>query len=119
MEYSGGGLMKIKTFQFKGILVEYDVPLSDVPCGSCVDCCSNLSPYLTEEELMSGQYVYSFMKVDGCDRPVVAIPKAEHGGCMYLINQKCSIYERRPKSCRQFDCRTPETSHPKITNKFA
>jgi Fe-S-cluster containining protein len=37
---------------------------------------------------------------------------------MYLVNNKCSIYDDRPISCRQFDCRTPETSHPKVANKF-
>jgi FkbM family methyltransferase len=37
---------------------------------------------------------------------------------MYLVNNQCSIYSDRPISCRQFDCRKPETSHPKITNKF-
>jgi len=111
--------MKLNTFQFKGITIERDVPLSDVPCGSCVDCCSKLTPYLTAEEFMSGQYAYTFMQTEPNAEPVITIPKAEHGGCMYLVNNKCDIYNRRPKACRQFDCRTSETSHPKISNKFA
>jgi len=110
--------MKFKTFEFKGVIVSTDLQESDVPCGSCFDCCSKLSPYLTEEEFLSGKYNYTFLRVDGFDKPVIAVPKAEHGGCMYLVNNKCTIYERRPKSCRQFDCRTPESGHHKITNKF-
>lgn len=110
--------MKFKTFEFKGVLVTTDLPESDVPCGSCFDCCSKLSPYLTEEEFLSGKYNYTFLKIDGFDKPIIAVPKAEHGGCMYLVNERCTIYNRRPKSCRQFDCRIPESSHPKITNKF-
>lgn len=111
--------MKLNTFQFKGITIERDVPLSDVPCGSCVDCCSKLTPYLTAEEFMSGQYAYTFMETGPNSEPAITIPKAQHGGCMYLVNNKCDIYHRRPKACRQFDCRTPEMSHPIISNKFA
>lgn len=111
--------MKINTFEFKGITIEMDVPISDVPCGSCTDCCSKLTPYLTQEEFMSGQYAYTFMRVDESDEPVITVPKGTHGGCMYYVNNSCTIYDKRPKSCRQFDCRYPETSHPKITNKFS
>jgi Fe-S-cluster containining protein len=27
------------------------------------------------------------------------------GSCVYLGDQGCSIYERRPQMCRAFDCR--------------
>ena len=27
------------------------------------------------------------------------------GGCPFLINNRCSIYKFRPKTCRYFDCR--------------
>jgi FkbM family methyltransferase len=110
--------MKIGTFTFKGITIESEYPISDVPCGTCVDCCSKLTPYLTNEEFISGDYAYTFMKVDGSEEPVITIPKSVDGGCMYLVNNRCSIYSKRPKACRQFDCRYPETSHAKISNKF-
>lgn len=111
--------MRMNTVQFKGIVIERDVPNSDVPCGACAECCTKLSPYLTIEEFSSGNYAYTFVKIEGADMPVIAIPKNKNGGCMYFIDNKCSIYESRPKACRQFDCRNPETSHPKIPNKFA
>jgi FkbM family methyltransferase len=110
--------MEIKTFQFKGITIKNDLPISDVPCGSCVDCCSKLTPHLTDEEFKSGKYAYTFMESPLSEDPVITIPKGIHGGCMYLVNNKCSIYNDRPISCRQFDCRKIETSHPKVTNKF-
>lgn len=108
----------MKTFQFKGITIKNDFPISDVPCGSCFDCCSKLTPHLTDEEFKSGKYAYTFMQSPISDEPVITIPKAVHGGCMYLVDNKCSIYDDRPISCRQFDCRTVETSHPKVSNKF-
>jgi FkbM family methyltransferase len=110
--------MEMKTFQFKGITIKNDLPISDVPCGSCFDCCSKLTPHLTDEEFKSGKYAYTFMQSPLSEEPVITIPKAVHGGCMYLVNNKCSIYNDRPISCRQFDCRNPETSHQTITNKF-
>jgi len=110
--------MKIKTFEFKGITVQTEHPESTVPCGSCVDCCSKLSPFLTEEEFRSARYAYTFINVPGSDKPAIVIPRTPAGACMYLINNRCSIYENRPQGCRQFDCRDPETSHPRVTNKF-
>jgi Fe-S-cluster containining protein len=111
--------MIIKTIEFKGIAIAHDVPESDVPCGSCAVCCEKLSPYLTPEEFASGEYAYTFMRVDGLDVPTITIPKSTQGGCMYYVNNKCSIYNKRPLACRQFDCRDPRTSHPKIPNRFA
>jgi len=110
--------MKIKTYTFKGVTIETEHPASNVPCGTCFDCCSKLSPYLTEEEFKLGKYVYTFLNVPGSELPAIAVPRSASGGCMYLVNDKCSIYNDRPKACRQFDCRNPETSHPKISNKF-
>ncbi|CAB4124380.1 Putative zinc- or iron-chelating domain containing protein [uncultured Caudovirales phage] len=110
--------MKYKTVSFKGIIIENDQPISDVPCGDCVKCCSGLSPYLTEAEFASGKYMYTFYRVGDADKPVIAIPRAKDGACMYLVNSRCSIYEDRPYACRQFDCRNPESGHPKIPNQF-
>ena len=29
----------------------------------------------------------------------------DHGHCPMLVNDKCSIYEHRPRTCRTYDCR--------------
>lgn len=121
MTGSIGGIiihMEVKIVDFSAAFITKNLPESQVPCGTCADCCSKLAPLLSEEEAASGKYAYTLIKVDGVENPVVSVPRAPHGGCMYLVDNKCSIYETRPRSCRQFDCRKPEASHPKITNKF-
>jgi Fe-S-cluster containining protein len=110
--------MKYQTFSMKAVAIERDLPDSDVPCDSvgCTECCERLAPYLTPEEFTSGQYLYTFVKDGDPDKPLIAVPKTEHG-CVYLDhNKKCTIYDRRPRACRQFDCRL--NHHPKIINKF-
>lgn len=109
--------MKYKTFYVKAIAIEHDLPESDVPCQSvsCTECCEKLSPYLTEDEVNSGQYVYTLVNIGGPE-PAFSIPRIE-SGCVYLNHEKkCTIYDKRPLSCRQFDCR--KDHHPKIQNKF-
>jgi Fe-S-cluster containining protein len=49
--------------------------------------------------------------------PLVAMfKKTPTGGCSMFIDGKCSIYDYRPKSCRQFDCRS---HHHPATAKIA
>lgn len=111
--------MKYKTIYLKALIIESEEELSDVPCTSvgCTECCEKLSPFLTEEEAASGKYIYSLIDVGDPEKPGIAIPRTERG-CVYLDhNKQCTIYEIRPKSCRQFDCR--KGHHPKISNKFA
>lgn len=111
-------ILKYKTVYLKAIIVETGAPESDVPCQSvnCTECCERLAPFLTEEEFNSGQYLYTFVNAGDTDKPAIAVPRTD-AGCVYLSHdKKCTIYERRPTSCRQFDCRSGH--HPKITNKF-
>jgi Fe-S-cluster containining protein len=109
--------LKYKTIYLKAVIVETGIEESDVPCHSvsCTECCEKLSPFLTEDEFASGNYLYTFVNT-GDDKPAIAIPRTERG-CVYLNENKiCTIYQRRPKSCRQFDCR--KSHHPTISNKF-
>lgn len=92
------------------VSVTTDEPISDVPCGSCTRCCELLSPYLTPDEVSSGRYPISL--VDTPEGPAVVLFKTPTGGCSLLVNGVCSIYETRPLSCRQFDCR--KGHHPKL-----
>ena len=96
--------------------------LVDMPCGECNLCCSILTPYLTPEELNSGKYPLSLvspsqeqLRDNPSLGPVMTIFRNPiTGGCSLLINNRCSIYDDRPISCRQFDCR--KGHHPKIPN---
>ena len=110
--------MKFKTIPIKVIIMEHDLPESNVPCESvkCTECCEKLSPFLTEEEFKSGRYIYTLLQSGDPEKPVIAIPRTDHG-CIYLDrNKKCTIYDIRPKACRQFDCRS--NHHYTIDNKF-
>ena len=69
---------------------------------------------MTQEEFESGQYMYTLISTND-DKPAIAVPRSDDG-CFYLKNGACTIYDRRPLSCRQFDCR--QGHHPKISNKF-
>lgn len=81
---------------------------ADVPCGECTACCR--SSY--------------FIHVEPDERAALAaIPEAllfpapgradghrvlgfdEDGCCPMLVDDRCSIYADRPRTCRSYDCR--------------
>lgn len=97
--------------------------IADVPCGTCTLCCELLAPHLTPEEVSSGLYPISLtmptpeiLAKDPTVGPVITMFKNEKGSCAMFIDGKCSIYEKRPLACRQFDCRK---GHHKKTNHVA
>jgi Fe-S-cluster containining protein len=93
-------------------------PESDVPCGTCHFCCEKLTPFLTPEEISSGLYPISLVNQDEKvieNQVFVSMAKnIKTGGCIMLVDGKCSIYNYRPKACKQFDCR--KNHHPSIPN---
>jgi Fe-S-cluster containining protein len=100
-----------------------DEPIEDVPCGSCTMCCEKLTPHLTPEEVASGLYPLSLIQptleqvAENPEvGPIVSLYRKREGGCGMFIGGKCSIYEYRPLSCRQFDCR--KGHHPNIPNQL-
>ena len=80
----------------------------DVPCGECVGCCSSsqfihIRPQETKtlsriprKLLFSAPLLPKGHMVLGYD---------ETGHCPMFIKGKCSIYEHRPLTCRNYDCR--------------
>jgi Fe-S-cluster containining protein len=69
---------------------------------------------LTEEEVASGFYTYRSLaddcQCDTCKRARAQgikywLPKQPDGSCIYLDGERCcSIYERRPETCRRYSC---------------
>lgn len=101
-----------------------DEPEENVPCGTCTLCCEKLSPYLSPEEVASGLYPLSLIqpteeqiKQNPNIGPIVSLYRKKEGGCGMFVDGKCSIYDIRPKSCRQFDCR--KNHHPLIPNMIS
>ncbi len=96
--------MIFKTYNIQVIATHRSyIPESDVPCGTCNECCVKLSPNLTPEEFESGKYVYTLL-TSSSNLPQIAVPRTDKG-CFYLSDSGCTIYEDRPIACRQFDCR--------------
>jgi hypothetical protein len=98
-----------------------DEPIENVPCRSCTLCCEKLSPYLSPDEVASGLYPLSLIQPTDDQRsmnseigPIVTVYRKKSGGCGMFIDGKCSIYDYRPNSCRQFDCR--KNHHKNIPN---
>lgn len=93
--------MIYKTYKIFPIAIERDIPEANVACGTCNLCCTHLSPYLTPDEFESGKYVWALLENPG-GSPSIGIPRNKNG-CVYYENG-CTIYEDRPKACRQFSC---------------
>ena len=81
---------------------------TDVACGECVGCCT--SSYFIHIRPEEGDVLSRIAK----DIPVAApgLPKGhvllgydQKGVCPMLVDGTCSIYEHRPLTCRQYDCR--------------
>lgn len=97
--------------------IDTDAPIVDMPCGECTKCCEVLTPFLTPEEVSSGLYPLSLISPDSSMirenpnvGPIAAMFKKKTGGCSMFVDGSCTIYDIRPRSCRQFDCR--KQHHP-------
>jgi hypothetical protein len=73
-----------------------------VPCGSCNACCRIAS---LDVDLMPSEERDFPEAVRDPDGGRMVLPKRENGECIHLVDGRCSIYHRRPASCRNYDCR--------------
>lgn len=80
-------------------------------CSACGVCCKLFLINLTEEEYKSGKYRTQFeafgLVNDFIEAEMIGaniIEQKEDGSCFYLKEGKCSIYNIRPKACREFFC---------------
>jgi hypothetical protein len=91
--------------------------------GSCLDllpwcegmCCRWLDVGLTCQEYESGAYEaerFCLLTSESCKETQPACPnrrlllrKGSDGSCVYLQDNKCSIYATRPQACRKFTCK--------------
>lgn len=86
-----------------------------IDCLSCANCCKTTGPLYTEKDIeriskhlrmKSADFEAKFLRVDeDNDKVLQNLP------CWFLNNDNtCSIYEVRPKACREF----PHTDRKKI-----
>jgi Fe-S-cluster containining protein len=80
----------------------------DVPCGACNGCCRSsmfihIRPY--ETDTLAHIPVELLFPAPNQAIGHVLMGYDEHGHCPMLVDDRCSIYDHRPLTCRTFDCR--------------
>jgi uncharacterized protein len=81
---------------------------SDVPCGACTACCTSsqfvhIEP--DETETLARIPAALMFPAPRAPKGHVLLGYDERGRCPMLIDDACSIYEHRPRTCRTYDCR--------------
>lgn len=81
---------------------------TDVPCGSCRGCCT--SSYFIQVRPSDRKTLGAVSKnllagAPGLPQSHKLIGFASNGSCALLKNGDCSIYDSRPQTCRDYDCR--------------
>ena len=81
---------------------------ADVPCGSCTACCT--SSYFIhirpdEKETIARIPKELLFPAPGFPKGHKVMGFDEKGHCPMLKENKCTIYEDRPITCRTYDCR--------------
>lgn len=81
---------------------------ADVPCDGCTACCRSsqfvhVAP--DETEALARIPAELLFPAPGAPRGHVLMGFDERGLCPMLVEDRCSIYDARPRTCRAFDCR--------------
>lgn len=81
---------------------------ADVPCGSCTGCCRasyfiHIRPH--EHRALARIPRALLFPAPGAPPGHVLLGYDDQGRCPMLVDERCSIYEDRPQTCREFDCR--------------
>jgi hypothetical protein len=72
---------------------------ASVPCGTCTACCRTYSAVV----LQPGEPTEGLKLVPGTRQ---LQKQADGMRCVHLMDDgKCEVYERRPRACRDYDCR--------------
>jgi Fe-S-cluster containining protein len=85
-----------------------DKGTADVPCGTCIACCtSSYFIHVGPDEVETLRRIPKALlfPAPGLPKGNVLMGYDEHGRCPMLKNGLCSIYDARPKTCRNYDCR--------------
>jgi Fe-S-cluster containining protein len=81
---------------------------SKVPCGTCTACCtSSQFVHIGPDETDTLAHIDArlLFPAPRMPRGHVVMGYDERGHCPMLIDDVCSIYEHRPRTCRTYDCR--------------
>ncbi len=81
---------------------------TDVTCGTCNGCCkSSYFIQIEPDEATALAAIPSdlLFPMPGGAKGHMLMGYNEQGTCPMLVDEQCSIYEQRPRTCRQYDCR--------------
>jgi Fe-S-cluster containining protein len=81
---------------------------AEVPCGSCTACCrSFLFIHIKPDETRTLARVPKqlLFPAPGSPKGHVLMGYNHKGECPMFVENRCSIYDDRPRTCRDFDCR--------------
>lgn len=81
---------------------------ADVPCGTCTGCCrASMFIHIRPEETDTLAHIPPelLFPAPGAPPGHVLMGYDAQGRCPMLEGDRCSIYEHRPRTCRDFDCR--------------
>lgn len=74
-----------------------------VECGSCVLCCRNqVVGVFADTGDDPSAYETETLEIGGLS--LMILKRQPNGDCHYLGPTGCTIYDRRPATCRAFDC---------------
>jgi Fe-S-cluster containining protein len=81
---------------------------AEVPCGACRGCCrSSMFIHIKPEETRTLERIPRALlfPAPGLPSGHVLMGYGDSGQCPMLIDNECSIYDDRPQTCRDYDCR--------------
>lgn len=90
---------------------------STVPCDGCTVCCRGEDVVIRPQDGDDLQKYKTHLKLRNGDLVSVLDHKENSDECVYLIDNKCSIYDDRPIVCRTYDCRFDFLSHTKAMHR--
>lgn len=82
-------------------------PVQSVPCNGCTACCEHdLIVLHPDQGDRPDQYLTTPARHPLTGKPVLALQRQADGSCVYLERGVgCTIHDRAPLICREFDCR--------------
>lgn len=93
---------------FPQLVEEEDMAMwKETDCTACANCCKTMTPTFDKQDI---QRIAQQLRMSPKDFTAKWLYKEEETGemmnqqqpCQFLVDDKCSIYEFRPKDCREF-----------------